>query len=173
MIGRFASAMTSSASLPFASRFNRRDLVLGGGVLLALAGCQTAGPPMGGDAVVSADGLSYFNAFRAAQGLSAMNVDSRLERAALQQAGYMAKSGKMEHTTGWGRDFASRVKDNGIEGAASENIAAGRMDTARVFSMWENSPPHRRNMADPRFSRFGLAYVARGDQRYWALVMGR
>lgn len=105
-----------------------------------------------------------------------MAPDSQLEQAALQQAHFMAGAGRMEHTTGWGKDFASRVSDNGIEGAAAENIAQGRMDLTRLFDMWMNSPPHRRNMLDPRFTRFGLAYVAdakRPDWRYWALVMGK
>ena len=54
--------------------------------------------------------------------------------------------------------------------------AAGRMDTARVLNTWENSPPHRRNMLDRRFTRFGLAYVRDGknsDWRYWAMVLGK
>ena len=50
------------------------------------------------------------------------------------------------------------------------------MDPARLFEMWMNSPPHRRNMLDARFTRFGLAYVrdgAKADWRYWALVLGK
>jgi uncharacterized protein YkwD len=88
----------------------------------------------------------------------------------------MAGARRMEHTTGWGKDFASRVKDNGIAGAAAENIAEGRMDLARLFDMWMKSPPHRRNMLDARFTRFGLAYVRdskNADWRYWALVLGK
>ena len=73
-------------------------------------------------------------------------------------------------------DFAARVKGNGIEGAAAENIAQGRMDLRRLFDMWMNSPPHRRNLLDPRFTRFGLAYARdaeKPDWRYWALVLGK
>jgi len=143
--------------------------------LLALQACggmQPAGE--GGGASRTAAGT--LNAFRAEQGLSALTPDAQLEQAALQQARYMAAAGRMEHTTGWGKDFAARVKANGIAGAAAENIAAGRMDTARVLNTWENSPPHRRNMLDRRFTRFGLAYVRDGknsDWRYWAMVLGK
>jgi uncharacterized protein YkwD len=36
------------------------------------------------------------------------------------------------------------------------------------------SPGHRRNMLDPRFSRYGLAHAGDGNgQRYWALVLAR
>jgi uncharacterized protein YkwD len=105
-----------------------------------------------------------------------LSSDARLEQAARQQAGYMAGAGRMSHTTGWGKDFAARVKDNGIEGAAAENIAEGRMDLPRLFDMWMRSPPHRRNMLDARFGHFGLAYAGggkNGQWRYWALVLGR
>ena len=42
----------------------------------------------------------------------------------------MASSGKMVHTTARGRDFLTRVRGNGIEGAAAENIAAASAHAA-------------------------------------------
>ncbi|MFD1988066.1 CAP domain-containing protein, partial [Mesorhizobium newzealandense] len=44
------------------------------------------------------------------------------------------------------------------------------------FDIWVHSPGHRRNMLDPRFTRFGLAYVRDGRDsaiRYWSLVLGK
>ncbi len=155
----------------------RRRFLQGAGMfgLLALASCGTMRfTGDGAGASLSAAGIVA--GLRRQEGLSSMTPDSRLEQAALQQAGYMAASKRMVHTTGWGRDFATRVKGNGIEGAAAENIAEGRMDLTRLFDMWMNSPPHRRNLLDPRFERFGLAYVRddkRPDWLYWALVLGR
>ncbi|HEV2504296.1 MAG TPA: CAP domain-containing protein [Mesorhizobium sp.] len=171
------SSFDLSSSTDRGPRLHRRAFftLAGGGFLVALAGCgtlRTTGE--GGGASSSASGL--VGKIRSSAGLSAMAPDSQLEQAALQQARYMAGAGRMEHTTGRGKDFASRVSDNGIEGAAAENIAQGRMDLTRLFDMWMNSPPHRRNMLDPRFTRFGLAYVAdakRPDWRYWALVLGK
>ena len=143
--------------------------------LLALQACGSVRPTgEGGGASSAAAGM--VNGFRAEQGLSSLTPDPQLEQAALQQAGYMASAGRMKHTTGWGKDFASRVKANGISGAAAENIAEGRMDTTRVLDTWMHSPPHRRNMLDPRFTRFGLAYVRddrNGDWRYWTMVLGK
>ncbi|WP_379070424.1 CAP domain-containing protein [Mesorhizobium sp. UC22_110] len=171
------SSFTPSSSADHIPRLSRRAFMTltGSGLLVALAGCGTVRPTgEGGGASSSASGL--VGKIRSSAGLPAMAPDSQLEHAALQQARYMAAAGRMEHTTGWGKDFASRVSDNGIEGAAAENIAQGRMDLARLFDMWMNSPPHRRNMLDPRFTRFGLAYVAdakRPDWRYWALLMGK
>lgn len=146
------------------------------GALLVLSACGSLRRPPGGGAGASASATSIMNGYRAANGLSALSPDPQLEKAALEQAGYMAGAGRMAHTTGRGKDFASRVKGNGIAGAAAENIAEGRMDLTRLFAMWMNSPPHRRNMLDPRFTRFGLAYVRDGekaDWRYWALVLGK
>ena len=146
------------------------------GGLLFLAACQTGSNVAGDGAGASASGTAYLQTIRSEHGLPPLRPDSTLERAALQQAAYMARSGKMEHTTGWGKDFAARMGDNGVAGAAAENIAHGGMEPAKLFSMWMNSAGHRRNMLDPRFGKFGLAYVREGkgsDRRYWALVLGR
>ena len=173
--------MTSSAPHagtafdPEKGMLDRRALLLFGGLTLVsgLVGC--AGVPAAGGVGASASAASMVAALRGAHGLGPLSPDRQLERAALQQAAYMARSRRMVHTTGWGKDFSSRVKGNGIEGAAAENIAEGRMDERRLFDTWMNSAPHRRNLLDPRFSRFGLAYAGdagRADWRYWALVLG-
>lgn len=84
----------------------------------------------------------------------------------------MAAAGRMEHTARRGRDFAARMRDAGIGGRAAENIAHGRMPLAEVFARWQASPPHRRNMLDPAFTRYGLASATAEDgRRYWALVL--
>lgn len=154
----------------------RRTLLVAGGLALlsGLAGCGSI--PTGNGAGASASASSIVAGIRGANGLGSLFPDKQLERAALQQAFYMARAGRMVHTTGWGKDFSSRVKDNGINGAAAENIAEGRMDLPRLFDMWMHSAPHRRNMLDPRFTRYGLAYASDGknpEWRYWALVLGK
>lgn len=154
---------------------DRRRLITAGGIaaLTLLAGCAS-NLGVGNGAGDSAAGARYLADIRTSNGLSSLRPDASLEKAALRQAGYMARSGRMDHTTGWGRDFASRMKDDGIGGAAAENIAHGDIDLDELFSRWMNSAGHRRNMLDPRFSRFGLAYVREaggGSRRYWALVL--
>ena len=147
---------------------------IGVAAVASLPGCQSV-LDIGEGVTEGRTGEQYLADIRAENGLGPLTADRTLERAALQQAGYMASSGRMDHDTGWGKDFASRMKDNGVEGAAAENLAHGRMEPGKVFSMWMNSDGHRRNMLDPRFSKFGLAYVreAGGDRKYWALVLGR
>jgi uncharacterized protein YkwD len=143
--------------------------------LLVLAACQTGDwwPRETTSAGASVAAASHVRDIRAAAGLTGLSPDAKLEKAAQRQAAYMAGSGRMEHTTGPGRDFAARMKRDGVAAPAAENLAHGRMELERLFSMWMASPGHRRNMLDPRFSRYGLAHAATGDgQRYWALVLG-
>lgn len=153
----------------------RRNLMSGAAalVLTALAGCGSL-PRQGPGGGASTASRQTMDGIRTAEGLALISPDHQLEQAALQQAQYMAASGRMNHTTGFGKDFQARVKSNGIRGAAAENIAEGRMDAARAIDMWMNSPPHRRNMLDGRFRRFGLAWATRPERpewRYWAMIL--
>lgn len=148
-----------------------RILVLA--AFLVLAACATMLQP-GPGAGVSNAAASAIAKIRNENGLSPLKPDSRLEEAALQQATYMARAGELTHTTGWGRDFASRMRKAGIHGFREENIAYGHFDMAKALDVWMHSPPHRRNMLNPKVSRFGLAYVDDGkgdDRRYWAIVL--
>ena len=129
----------------------------------------------GGEGIgASASGATYLATIRSEHGLPALAPDGKLEKAAAQQAGYMARAAEMSHRTGWRKDFATRMRDNGIEGAAAENVAYGAFSTQKLFSMWMASTGHRRNMLDPRFEHYGLASAEDGQGRkYWALVLGR
>jgi uncharacterized protein YkwD len=140
--------------------------------LLSLAACQSSFLVGNGEGA-SATAAGRLASIRSAHGLGPLAADGQLEKAALRQARYMAETGRMSHTTGYGRDFASRMSGTETNGAAAENIAHGRMGLERLFEMWMNSQGHRRNMLDPRFSRFGLASAGEGADRYWALVLGR
>ncbi|CAN7615845.1 CAP domain-containing protein [Phyllobacterium sp. LjRoot231] len=158
------------------SHLSRRNFLgfAAAAAIMPLAACQTVTRTPGKSAGASTSAVSNMQAIRSASGLGGLTPDSTLERAALQQAGYMASTGRMSHTTLWGRSFAARAKGNGIHGAAAENIARGRMDMNQVFASWMASPPHRRNMLDPRFTRFGLAYAESTNgstERYWSLLL--
>ena len=157
------------------STMRRFTTMVGLCALVALAACQTPAA-VGKGAGASASASSYLATIRSSHGLPGLTADPQLEQAALRQSGYMARAGRMAHRTGYGKDFASRLRDDGIAGPAAENIARGRMELGQVFDAWMNSSGHRRNMLDPRFSRYGLASVeeAGGNGRkYWTLVLGR
>ena len=160
------------------SNLNRRMLLKGAGLaaLAGLAACSTVSLPTGEGAGASSSAAGTLASIRASAGLGPLVPDHQLEQAALQQASFMARRRRMSHTTGWGKDFASRMKDNGVRGAAAENIAEGRFDQQKLFDIWVHSPGHRRNMLDQRFTRFGLAYARDGRDsaiRYWSLVLGK
>jgi uncharacterized protein YkwD len=140
--------------------------------LAALSACANLGLVTESD-FASTSAVPYMDAARRSNGLPTAAPDAQLDQAALEQARYMASAGEMTHTTRRGRDFASRKKENEIKGTAAENVAYGATDIGRVMQMWMESPPHRRNMLDPRFSRFGVASAtdAKG-KRYWAMVLG-
>ena len=147
---------------------------------LAVAGCNTAYQPgttyqPGEGTGVSASGTAYLARIRATYGLPPLTRDPVLESAARQQANYMARSRRMAHNTGYGRDFHSRMRQNGIAWPAAENVARGDLDLGMLFATWMSSPGHRKNILDPRYTRFGLAYVREGNgpRRYWALVVSR
>ena len=147
-------------------------------LMLALpAGCSIIALDPGIDVTsvgASASAQEVYGYVRNSAGLAAAQPDTALEKAAAQQARYMAETGRMVHTTGRGRDFATRMRQNKVEGPAAENIAHGRMELPKLFQMWVDSPPHRKNMLDERFTRYGLASAADGQgRRYWALVMGK
>jgi len=142
--------------------------------LLILAGCQAGGSRGGPGVGASELGSTSLEEIRSNAGLQPLRQDAKLERAAAQQAGYMAAASKMSHKVGWRKDFATRMRENGVEGAAAENVAHGAMSTGKLFAMWMNSSGHRRNMLDPRFGHYGLASAEDGQGRkYWALVLGR
>lgn len=153
-----------------------RRLLIAGSIILpfTIAGCQTSSMPTIPGEARSKSADDILRRLRENEGLSALAADATLEKAASEQARLMAARGKMEHTTGRGDDFVSRVRRNGVEGAAAENIARGNFEMERLFLAWMNSRGHRRNMLDERFTRFGLASAqAKTGERYWALVLAK
>ena len=175
----------AKATIRLNVRYRNRDRLMSGRTarvsgmaavfgLLLLAGCQSVFSLGGEGRGASASGATSLAEIRAENGLPALAADGKLEKAAAEQAGFMASAAAMNHRTGRGKDFATRMKNNDIEGPAAENVAYGAMNTQKLFSMWMNSSGHRRNMLDPRFGRYGLASAEDGQgRRYWALVLAR
>lgn len=149
------------------------------GLLMLVGGALAIGSmPLGTKLAFAAgdDPTEIFNEIRKANGLGLMATDARLEQAALYQAKRMASHGKMGHSVGWGNGFTARLRKAGIHGPAAENVASGQRDTRAVFDAWMKSPGHRKNMLDPEFSHYGLAWATPESNPtyiYWAMVLGR
>lgn len=145
-------------------------------VVLALAGCAWEASLPSNYAVTAVStaeagaAASMISAYRTAHGLSPVTVDSRLNRAAEQQARAVAGAGRLSHG-----DFGGRMDEFGIPGYAAENLSAGAPSVDGAIARWKASPGHNSNLLMPQARHIGLARAdAKGGYgRYWALVLGQ
>jgi hypothetical protein len=119
------------------------------------------------------------NALRMAQGRGALEVSPELEKAALEFARYMAKTGKCGHGAD-GRQPVDRAKAQGYEPCiVAENIAyqyrSDGYDTATLaqdlVEGWKQSPEHRKNLLDPAPTQTGVGLARDKEGRYFAVQM--
>lgn len=154
----------------------------------ALAACSTSAPPpaapRGGDLYQSqtapgarldkAAAVSMITELRRGRGLPPVALDATLDRMAEEQASAMARSGKLSHSASAG-SLQQRIARSGYRnGGTWENIGGGHDTLADAFTGWRSSPPHLRNMLQPKATRMGIAAVKAPNSRYevfWALVM--
>lgn len=119
----------------------------------------------------AADYASQISAYRRSNGLSSVQMDSRLTAVALHQARAMASSGTVSHTVGG--NFMTRVA--GLrKSRAAENIAAGFRTFPETFQQWKDSPGHRENLLMPGARKVGIASVANPASPYrvfWAMII--
>ncbi len=116
------------------------------------------------------------NQQRAAAGVAALQLDPTLESVARQRAEDMASKGYFSHTSPSGVTAFTLLDGAGYKYAiAGENIArnnypdAQTVDTAMTGFM--NSPGHRENILEPRFTRVGIAVaVDASGMKYFAVV---
>jgi uncharacterized protein YkwD len=120
--------------------------------------CLLAPAPAGATALSAAETsiLSEVNRTRAAHGLPALRVDTRLQRAARAHSVDMLRRNYFSHGA-----FARRLQRFGVRGARlGENLAWGygpRAHPGAIVGSWLRSPPHRANLLRPGFRRIGLA----------------
>jgi uncharacterized protein YkwD len=118
--------------------------------------------------------LAEINAFRAANGRSALVLDARLSRAAAAHAADQARRGRMGHSGSDGSKPMDRAARAGYSPKiASENVAAGHKSFSDVLRGWEGSSGHRENLLRPNVNAVGVAMSQSSDGRaYWTLVLG-
>jgi len=99
------------------------------------------------------------NRERTAQGLSALQWDNALFRAARQHALRMANLNRLEHQLPSESNLEGRFAEAGARfGAIAENIAIGP-NPQTIHAGWMDSPGHRKNILDPRLTSVGIAAV--------------
>ncbi|RLN06551.1 hypothetical protein BBJ28_00024754 [Nothophytophthora sp. Chile5] len=119
--------------------------------------------------------LTRVNEERAAQGLSALCTNKKLQAAAQRHSDDQATNNYMAHDGADGSTMSQRVTDAGyVWNAVAENVAAGQVDVDAVMTAWMNSPGHRENILGD-YTMFGTAYAYNVDstyKHYWTQDFG-
>jgi uncharacterized protein YkwD len=157
-------------------------LILGCFALVACAGNDAAPKPepsfytdlaRPGAQLDAAAAASMISGYRSNNNLPAVTLDPELMRLAAAQAEIMAMRDKLDHNVG--KPFVTRLKASGYDAkTAAENIGAGYHTLAEAFSGWRDSPPHNRNMLEPKMRRMGIATAYAPGAKYkvfWALIL--
>lgn len=115
--------------------------------------------------------LAILNRERAEEGRKSLALDEGLCQAAQVRARELVQS--FSHTRPGGRSCDTALDEMGINyRIAGENIAAGQMSIVEVMDGWMDSPGHRANILDERYSRIGIgcAFSDDGYGTYWVQV---
>lgn len=155
--------------LPRGRRERRRVELLGGaavavfGLLIAavflLSSSQSRllGSPQVA-AVISSVLIELANGDRAANSLQTLTLNPVLVAAAQAKANDMATHGYFAHVSPQGVEPWHWFTEAGYTFRyAGENLAIDFSDSGDVERAWMNSPTHRKNILDPRFTEIGIA----------------
>lgn len=98
--------------------------------------------------IISLKYISLFNDFRGSNGLQSLQFTSQLNNVALLRV----------------KEIAIRFSHDGIDkyGSFGENIAmstGGYLSDENTLRLWQNSPGHRQNMLDSRYTKTGYSNV--------------
>ncbi|MEY9974017.1 putative YkwD family protein [Lysinibacillus sp. RC46] len=106
------------------------------------------------------------NAERTKAGLAPFKTDDQLMAAAREKSQDMQSKNYFSHTSPtFGSPF-DRMKALGITyKSAGENIAQGQRTPQEVVQAWMDSPGHRANILNEKFTHIGVGYVKSGN--YW------
>jgi uncharacterized protein YkwD len=121
--------------------------------------------------------LVHTNRFRASQGLGALAWDDGLAASASAHVADLIARGYFAHESPEGFTHVDRVSllSRDFCGQTGENLAWRDYPMERTVpqqfqTMWENSPDHRQNLANPSFSQAGYGIVRNGRAVYAAGV---
>jgi uncharacterized protein YkwD len=122
-------------------------------------------------AAVRAAILEAVNAARRDARLRPLTLDPRLNAAAQQHAEDMRDRHFYGHQTPEGRQPRQRVQAAGYPvQSVGENIAEGQFTVDEVMNGWLQSPDHRKNILEPRFSHLGVGLAIGDYQDRYRLV---
>ena len=111
--------------------------------------------------------LNLVNEERTARSLQPLKLDKDLEKAANIRSKEVTVL--LDHTRPDGSIcFTVSSKAN------AENIAAGQTTPERVVDAWMNSPGHRKNLLNPKYTTIGIGYEKTNSKykTYWVQLFG-
>lgn len=113
--------------------------------------------------------LALVNAERKKSGLKALKLNSKLSNVATLKSEDMVKKDYFDHhSPTYGSPFDMMKAFDITYWTAAENIAMGYVSPERVVNGWMNSPGHKKNIMNSRFTELGVG-VAKSDSGtlYW------
>jgi hypothetical protein len=124
--------------------------------------------------------LNLTNQFRAKNNLPGLKLNAELRASAQTHSKNMAQQDFFSHTGKDGSQAWDRAKRVGYEAnAMGENIAAGQTTPKAVVDGWINSPGHRANLLNAKYTELGVGYfLLQNDtgkinyKHYWTQVFG-
>ena len=109
-------------------------------------------------AVIASVLVDLTNNDREALALPQLEANPVLTAAAQAKANDMAEKGYFSHTTPEGNDSWHWFERVGYDYQyAGENLAVNFIDSGDVQNAWMNSPTHRDNIVNPRYTEIGIA----------------
>ena len=110
--------------------------------------------------------LVDINTFRAQHALAKLRLSLQLTSAARAHSQQMAQDGYFAHDSADGSAFWRRLESYyrvspAHSWSVGENLlwSSSALDGARTLEVWLASPPHRRNLMDPRWREIGVSAV--------------
>jgi uncharacterized protein YkwD len=117
--------------------------------------------------------IDLTNAERKKADLMPLAPNAQLMKAARLHAANMAKQDKLAHDLDE-KSPADRVKEAGYRYMATgENIAWNPVSPKEAVKGWMDSPPHKENILDSKYTEIGVALARnKKGERYWVQVFG-
>ncbi|MBO5293129.1 MAG: hypothetical protein J6B10_08125 [Lachnospiraceae bacterium] len=110
--------------------------------------------------------VELVNAERAKNNLAPLTMDTAVTSAANTRAKEIVQS--FSHTRPNGSSFSTALKEHGVSYRGSgENIAWGQKTPEEVVKGWMNSPGHRANILNDKFTKIGVGYHVSNGTPYW------
>ena len=118
--------------------------------------------------------LKYTNIERVKYGLKPLTLNKKLSNSAVAKVDNMFALQYFEHDSPTGQTAADLVRAEGYAfQSVGENLALGDFGTdQKLVEAWMNSPLHRKNILNPKFSDLGLAVAKgmfKGDMQWLAV----